>query len=109
MPRFGMMLGRRGTASKSFTATSASRSPTTSIRSACITPSPAASPAVFAKVFRNTLPGREEWLADDNRIDYIFTKKNSRLKPISADVLFSGQNYRRVSDHPGYLVAFEPE
>jgi maltose 6'-phosphate phosphatase len=68
----------------------------------------AASPAVFAKVFRKTTKDREEWLADDNRIDYIFTKKSSTMKPKSATVLFTGHNYRRVSDHPGYLVEFEP-
>lgn len=67
-----------------------------------------ASPAVFARVFRTTVPGREEWLAGDNRIDYIFAKKNSKLKPTSARVLFSGGDYRRVSDHPGYLVEFVP-
>lgn len=67
-----------------------------------------ASPAVFAGVFRKSLPGREEWLADDNRIDYIFANINSKLKPTSARVLFSGGDYRRVSDHPGYLVEFEP-
>lgn len=67
------------------------------------------SPAVFAKIFRETLPGREAWLADDGRIDYIFAKKNSRLRPKSARILFSGQDYKRVSDHVGYLVEFEPE
>jgi len=69
----------------------------------------AASPAVFAKVFRNTLPNREEWLVDDHRIDYIFTRKNGKLNPTSAKVLFTGQNYRKVSDHPGYLVEFVPD
>ncbi len=72
----------------------------------------AASPAAFAKVFRTALPEREKWLVDDNRIDYILIKKNSKLKPTAAKVLFSGrdyQSYQKVSDHPGYLVEFEPE
>jgi maltose 6'-phosphate phosphatase len=66
------------------------------------------SPAVFAQVFGSALPGREECLADDGRIDYVFANKNSQLHPIAARVLFSGQVYRRVSDHLGYLVEFEP-
>lgn len=36
-------------------------------------------------------------------------KKNSRLRPTSARILYSGQDYKRVSDHVGYLVEFEPE
>jgi maltose 6'-phosphate phosphatase len=68
----------------------------------------AASPAVFVEVFRKTLPGRAAPLANDSRIDFIFAKKNSKLNPIATRVLFSGQDYRRVSDHLGYLVEFEP-
>jgi maltose 6'-phosphate phosphatase len=67
------------------------------------------SPAVFTKIFRQTLPDREEYLAGDDRIDYIYAKKNSRLKPRKSRILFSGQEYRRVSDHMGYLTEFEPE
>lgn len=67
------------------------------------------SPAVFAKVFRENVPGRGEYLADDGRIDYLFAKKDSKVKPTSSRVLFTGQDYRRVSDHLGYLVEFEPE
>ncbi len=69
----------------------------------------AASPSVFTKVFRNTLPGREECLASDGRIDFLFAKRGDRLKPTSARVLFSGQDDKRVSDHMGYLAEFEPE
>ncbi len=68
----------------------------------------AASPAFFAEVFGNASPERAASLADDDRIDYIFAKKNTKLNPITAKVLFSGQDYRRVSDHLGYLVEFEP-
>jgi maltose 6'-phosphate phosphatase len=68
----------------------------------------AASPAVFAEVFGNASPGRAASLADDDRIDYVFAKKNSQLHPMAARVLFSDQDYRRVSDHLGYLVDFVP-
>jgi maltose 6'-phosphate phosphatase len=65
-------------------------------------------PAVLATVFRNTVAGRGESLANDERIDYLFVKKNSKIKPTSSRILFTGQDYRRVSDHLGYLVEFEP-
>lgn len=67
------------------------------------------SPVVFSKIFSETLPGREAYFAGDDRIDYIYAKKNSRLKPVKSMILFSGQEYRRVSDHMGYLTEFEPE
>jgi len=69
----------------------------------------ATSPAIFAEVFRNTSPGRGSHLANDGRIDFIFAKKGSRLKPVSARILFTGQDYKMVSDHLAYLVEFEPE
>ncbi len=68
----------------------------------------ATSPVSFAQIFRDTLPGREKCLTDDDRIDFIFARKNSRVKPIAARVLFSGQDYKKVSDHPGYLIEFRP-
>lgn len=69
----------------------------------------ATAPGVFAKVFRDTVPGREKHLAHDGRIDYIFANTNCRLQPISARILFTGQPYARVSDHPGYLVELAPQ
>ncbi|MCE5335112.1 MAG: endonuclease/exonuclease/phosphatase family protein, partial [Desulfobacteraceae bacterium] len=67
----------------------------------------AASPDVFEKVFRRTPP---DWslLREDGRIDYIFMKGHDRLKPVSARCLFTESDYGRVSDHPGYMVEFEP-
>ena len=67
------------------------------------------SPAIFTQVFREPVPDREACLAGDDRIDYIYAKKNSNLKPRKSRVLFSGQGYGRVSDHMGYLIEFEPE
>ncbi len=69
----------------------------------------ATSPALFAKVFRGTMPSRGEHLDGDGRIDYLFAKRSSRLKATSARIIFTGLDYRRVSDHLGYLVEFEPE
>lgn len=67
------------------------------------------SPAVFAKVFRRPVPRREEYLAGDGRIDYLFAKRGNKLQPTSSRIIFTGQDYGRVSDHQGYLVEFEPE
>ncbi|MBF0544001.1 MAG: endonuclease/exonuclease/phosphatase family protein [Candidatus Riflebacteria bacterium] len=67
------------------------------------------SPAIFAKVFRDSLPGREEHLASDGRIDFLFAKRGNRFQPTAARVLFSGQDYKRVSDHFGYLAEFVSE
>ena len=68
----------------------------------------AASPEVFSRVFRECSPERQKLLEDDSRIDFIFANKNAGLKASSAMIMFSGKNYRRVSDHPGYLTEFEP-
>ena len=46
---------------------------------------------------------------DDYRIDYIFLSKKSQLEAVSAQVLFTSEDYGRVSDHCGYLVTFEPK
>ncbi|WP_163337515.1 endonuclease/exonuclease/phosphatase family protein [Desulfopila sp. IMCC35008] len=69
----------------------------------------ATSPALFAEIFKETLPKREMYWADDDRIDYIYANKNASLHPVRSKVVFSGQYYRRVSDHVGYLTEFEPE
>ena len=47
--------------------------------------------------------------AEDYRIDYIFMNKVSDLKVHSGRVLFTDDDYGRVSDHCGYLMSFEPK
>jgi maltose 6'-phosphate phosphatase len=47
--------------------------------------------------------------ANDYRIDYIFMNKASELYATSARVLFTDQDYGRVSDHCGYFMTFEPK
>ena len=44
----------------------------------------------------------------DGRIDYLFAHRDSRLEAVAARELFTDTDYGRVSDHPGYLVEFEP-
>jgi maltose 6'-phosphate phosphatase len=67
------------------------------------------SPGVFDKIFKVNDPYWQDYLADDYRIDFIFMDKASELAVISASVLFTEQDYGRVSDHCGYLMAFEPK
>ena len=67
------------------------------------------SQGLFEKIFRvNDLHWRD-YLTDDYRIDYIFMNKTSDLFVVSAQVLFTEQDYGKVSDHCGYLMAFEPK
>jgi maltose 6'-phosphate phosphatase len=63
---------------------------------------------VFDKIFKVNDAHWQDLLADDYRIDYIFMDKKSALKVTSAEVLFTEQDYGRVSDHCGYLMTFEP-
>lgn len=67
------------------------------------------SPGVFKKIFRERRPHWQRYLSDDHRIDYVFMKKTSKLKITSARVVFTEQEYGRVSDHEGYLMTFEPK
>jgi len=69
----------------------------------------AKSPSVFEKIFHEHRPNWRRYLADDHRIDYIFMKKTSGLQITSARVVFTEQEYGRVSDHEGYLMTFEPK
>jgi maltose 6'-phosphate phosphatase len=62
---------------------------------------------IFDKIFRVNDAHWQDLLANDYRIDYIFMKKNSQLKAVSAKVIFTDQDYGRVSDHFGYLMTFE--
>lgn len=63
---------------------------------------------VFEKIFKVNDEHWQDLLADDYRIDYIFMKKGSELQVTSAKVIFTEQDYGRVSDHCGYLMVFEP-
>lgn len=54
-------------------------------------------------------PYWQRYLTDDYRIDYIFMNKSSSLHVISARMLFTEQDYGRVSDHYGYVMTFEPK
>lgn len=69
----------------------------------------ASSPDVFEKVFKVNDPHWRDFLADDYRIDYVFMHNASELKVTLGLVLFTDEDYGRVSDHCGYLMTFEPE
>jgi maltose 6'-phosphate phosphatase len=64
---------------------------------------------LFNKFFRVNDPHWRDYPTDDYRIDYIFMNKDSNLRVTSARVLFTEQDYGRVSDHCGYLMTFEPK
>lgn len=64
---------------------------------------------LFEQIFRVNDPHWQHYPSDDYRIDYIFMNKDSRLRVTSARVLFTDQDYGRVSDHCGYLMTFEPK
>jgi maltose 6'-phosphate phosphatase len=62
---------------------------------------------LFEGIFRKRVSNWADRLRDDGRIDYIWIKRESRLKPVSARRLFMEHDYGRVSDHEGFLVTFE--
>ncbi len=64
---------------------------------------------LFEKIFRVDDAYWGAYLTDDYRIDYIFLNRNSDLQVTSARVIFTQQDYGRVSDHCGYLMTFEPK
>jgi maltose 6'-phosphate phosphatase len=66
------------------------------------------SQGLFEKIFRVNDPYWQDYPANDYRIDYIFLNKTSGLHVTSARVLFTDQDYGRVSDHCGYFMTFEP-
>jgi len=68
----------------------------------------ALSPNIFDQIFSSPSDGWQRLLEKDGRIDYILMNAGSPLKVTSARVLFSDQDYGRVSDHLGFLMAFEP-
>lgn len=63
---------------------------------------------VFEQIFRVNDAHWQDLLTDDYRIDYVFMNKQSQLKVTSAKVVFTEQDYGRVSDHCGYFMTFEP-
>ena len=64
---------------------------------------------VFEKIFKVNDSHWHDFVADDYRIDYIFMNKASALSIVSGKVLFTEEDYGRVSDHCGYLMTFEPK
>ncbi len=64
---------------------------------------------LFEKIFRVNDNYWQNLLTDDYRIDYVFISKDSHLKIVSAQVIFTERDYGRVSDHVGYVMAFEPK
>ena len=60
-----------------------------------------------SKIFKVNDPYWQHSIAEDYRIDYLFMKKDSQLKIIAANILFTDEDYGRVSDHCGYLMTFE--
>jgi maltose 6'-phosphate phosphatase len=64
---------------------------------------------IFDKIFRVNDAHWQDLLAEDYRIDYIFMNKASQLQVTSAKVLFTEQDYGKVSDHCGYFMTFEPK
>jgi maltose 6'-phosphate phosphatase len=67
------------------------------------------SQGLFEKIFRVNDLHWQDYLTDDYRIDYIFMNKTSDLSVVSAQVLFTEKDYGIVSDHCGYIMAFEPK
>ena len=64
---------------------------------------------VFEKIFKVNDPYWQHYLTGDYRIDYIFLNKASDLNITSGRVLFTEEDYGRVSDHCGYFMTFEPK
>lgn len=64
---------------------------------------------VFERIFRVNDAHWHDLLTDDYRIDYIFMDKKSQLKVTSAQVVFTEEDYGRVSDHCGFFMTFEPK
>jgi maltose 6'-phosphate phosphatase len=70
----------------------------------------AASPDAFQEIFRNQPRNTAGLLAADDRIDFVFMRKYSRLNAVAAWPVFTAEDdYGRVSDHVGYCVEFEPD
>ncbi len=69
----------------------------------------ATSADLFDRVFRKPWQQRpDRALSANPRIDFIFKRKDSGLRILSARALFTDGDYGRVSDHCGYLMEFEP-
>ena len=69
----------------------------------------ATSAELFDRLFRKSWKeGLDHGLSANPRIDFIFKRKDSPLKILSARALFTDRDYGRVSDHCGYFMEFEP-
>jgi maltose 6'-phosphate phosphatase len=64
---------------------------------------------LFAQSYRVNDTHWQYQITEDYRIDYIFMHKHSVWRVSSAKVLFTEQDYGRVSDHCGYIMTFEPK
>lgn len=64
---------------------------------------------LFDQVYRVNDAHWQHLLSEDYRIDYIFLNKEDNLTVIDTKVLFTEHDYGRVSDHCGYMMAFEPD
>jgi len=64
---------------------------------------------IFHKIFERRDSHWHRDLDMDHRIDYEFLRKGSKLSVTSGRVLFTDQDYGRVSDHFGYLMTYVPK
>ncbi|GIV69897.1 endonuclease/exonuclease/phosphatase family protein [Caldilinea sp.] len=64
--------------------------------------------SAFDAIFRHPRDDGARRMEEDRRIDFILMKRNSKLRPVAAQRLFTDNVYGRVSDHEGFLVEFEP-
>jgi maltose 6'-phosphate phosphatase len=62
----------------------------------------------YDAIFLHPWNGGRRHMEEDDRIDFILMKRSSRLRPVAAQRLFTGNSFARVSDHEGFLVEFEP-
>jgi maltose 6'-phosphate phosphatase len=67
----------------------------------------ATSPELFEAVFRSRQADRAALLRDDHRIDFVWLERGSALEVVHARAVFTDDDYGRVSDHLGYVAAFE--
>ena len=67
------------------------------------------SPQIFRKIFDSREPARHRFLERDHRIDFVFLRKGSALVATAGQMIFTDQDYGKVSDHFGYLMTFEPK
>lgn len=64
--------------------------------------------SAYDALFYRPWNGGQRHIEEDARIDFILMKRGSRLQPVAARRLFTGDAFACVSDHEGFLVEFEP-